>query len=230
MKIVYACLAVKERYNELAQKLCETWVQFAPDSGLVILTDDLESFAKWRNKGVIVLEDRKLAHYTGTFNCNVKSLLLSWIYKNLNPHTIILCDADIYLTQKVDNTWFKELPAGINVCIGDEQPISNFPNQAIKAKALAFNPDETKVYKHFIERCLIIRADEFSQKLVNFIKGWKDLYIKGMEKKVEVSSEIFEINNACEYADFPINNLGATPLKACLWTREPNGETASALR
>lgn len=226
MKIVYCTVSVHHNYHLISKSLLDSFLKFTTDSLLLVLTDDAnfyQSYSQYQN--IIILEDKELVTGVPSVNLNVKYRLLQKAYE-YNPEYIILVDCDAYITDHIDNEWFRDLPVGINVVIGDVQPASKIQNPTIRKKLLAFNPDENHKYFLFREGTLVLHI---GGTFLQFVQEWESLYNYVITNRLTHTSELFEINIASEKAGYPINNLGIHPIRSVIWMAERvNGGLAIA--
>ena len=227
MKIIYATVAVHETYHQISKHLIDTFLKHTKDSTLLILTDDAVFYQQYnQHTNIIPIHYEGMVTGVPSINLNIKYKLLQIAHTH-EPTHIVLFDCDSYFAKDMDNNYFNNLPVGVNVVIGDQQPTSKIQNPTIKKKILHFESNENKIWKLAREGTLLLTI---GNNFVNFCEEWGKLYQDVLINKLTHTSEIFEINLACERSGFPLNNLGIHPIRDILWMMERNGAIAPALR
>lgn len=229
--IVYSTIAIHPLYRTISFKLIKSFIEFTTDSELVIFTDDVNFYGNYNNVPHVHIKHIELDKpRLPDFDLNIKSVILQKTYELFQPNYIVLSDCDLYITQPIDNTWFGSIAPGMSMAFGNPPvkiPATDFDNIVIREKGIALSGDILHTYYTFREGCLLFNT---ANNFLLFAQEWEKMYHEVAAKGLTDCCQIFELNLACERADFPMNNIIEHPLKEALYYEERNGAVGVALR
>lgn len=231
-KIVYTTIAIHPLYRTISFKLIKSFLEYAPDSELVIFTDNVEFYGNYTDVPHvhirhIALDRKRLPD----FDLNVKSIILQKVYEQFQPQYIVLSDCDMFFASAVDTKWFDTIESGMSMAFGNPPvkiPATDFQNSLIREKGIALGGLEHTYYT-FREGCLIFNTSQVDN-FLRFAQEWKKMYHEVAERGLTDCCQIFELNLACERAGLPMNNMKGHPLQDVLFYEERNGAIGAALR
>lgn len=234
--IVFTTVAFYPRYHRISYHLIDTFLKYVTDAKLLILTDDAAPYEKYKdepNVHVIAIECT-VEH----FDLNIKYLVLQRAWEMFKPKYVICTDADAYFSATIDNSWFDELAEGVNLSFGYdysgkkpewlEISAAEFGNGTIREKCVALERDtDVKRYRVFREGCFIIKVND---QYMAFVEEWHKIFDEVAAKKLSYVSQIFEVQLACQRANFPLNHIdNGSKLRETIMMDGLNGSIGPAI-